>query len=195
MSIGWERLASTTCRLFVVVDPIGTGAIYAALSPATSTSARAAIAIGAPFGAYALLALTACRGPGLLSAFQIDLPTLHMAGGMILVVVAASILAGTRRTTTASAPWRLVTVVYLLAGPGCMATTVLQRVDGEDQDTLTNVLIALALVEASALVCLLSIPPLIKRLDARAIWAFSWIAATLLAVMGLRALTSGLIGS
>lgn len=124
--------------LIVILDPAGTAALFAAMTPQDTAAERAQQAKRACFIAFLVLALFGIAGEKLLRALGIGLPAMQVAGGILLFLTAADMVtargalratpeeqAAATRTTEDISVFPLA--IPLLAGPGAMTTMVLLR--------------------------------------------------------------------
>ncbi len=125
--------------LLVIIDPVGTAAIFAAMTAGDSAHDRSAQAIRAVSVAFGVLALFGIVGAGLLSGLGISIPALRIAGGILLFLTAADMVTASGATRGSSGPERDAAIrteedisvfplaIPLLAGPGAMTTMILLR--------------------------------------------------------------------
>ena len=76
----------------VVIDPIGLGPIFAAMTNGQSDSERRRIALVGVSVAAGVLVLFALVGPWLLHALNVSLEAFRIAGGVLLFLVAMDML-------------------------------------------------------------------------------------------------------
>ena len=150
--------------LLVIIDPPGTAALFAALTPTDTDRERAQQATRACLIAFVVLALFGLAGQGLLQTLGISLPALKIAGGVLLFLTAADMVSA-RRSQRASPEEREAATttdedisvfplaIPLIAGPGAMTTMVLLHARAGGAWTSMAVLL-LALVVAIALTLL-----------------------------------------
>lgn len=122
--------------LLVIIDPAGTAALFAALTPTDTDRERAQQAVKACVIAFVVLALFGLAGEAMLTALGISLPALKIAGGGLLFLTAADMVSA-RRVQRASPEEREAATrtdedisvfplaIPLIAGPGAMTTMVL----------------------------------------------------------------------
>jgi multiple antibiotic resistance protein len=123
--------------LFVVLDPIGTAVLFAAMTRHAQAERRRQMASKAVLLAGLILLLFAFAGEVLLNGLGISLPAFRIAGGLLLFLLAADMVfarpSGLRATTAeedAESIHRHDLSVFplafpLIAGPGAMTTVVL----------------------------------------------------------------------
>lgn len=153
--------------LLVILDPAGTAALFAAMTPQDTSAERAEQARRACFIAFVVLATFGLAGEGLLRALGIGLPAMQVAGGILLFITAADMVTarGALRATAAEQEAATRTnedisvfplAIPLLAGPGAMTTMVLLRSSaGGDWRRVAAVELALAVALLLTLAALL----------------------------------------
>lgn len=162
-----ETFGFTLVALLVIVDPVGTAVIFAAMSGNITEAEKRRQAIRATVIATIVLLTFALLGGWLLSALGIGLPAMKVAGGLLLFLLAVDMVMGqtflraTPAEQQAGAEEHDISVfplaIPLLAGPGGMTSMVLatQQADG-DPAQLAAVIAALVVVLLLTLVCLVS---------------------------------------
>jgi multiple antibiotic resistance protein len=123
--------------LFVVVDPIGLSAMFAALVHGESPARQHSYAWRATAIAGAVLVVFALAGDALLRALGVGMPAFQIAGGALLFLLAVDMVfarhSGLRATTVAEqkeAEQRKDIAVFplavpLIAGPGALTSVLL----------------------------------------------------------------------
>jgi len=161
-----ESFGFALVALLVIVDPVGTAVIFAAMTTNNSEAERRRQAIRATCIAAVVLLLFAVLGGWLLRALGIGLPAMKVAGGLLLFLLAADMVMGqtflraTPEEQRAGAEEHDVSVfplaIPLLAGPGGMTSMVLMTQEaGGDWARLAGVFFALLVVLVLTLICLL----------------------------------------
>ena len=121
--------------LLVIVDPPGTAAIFAAMTPNDTAAERASQARRACIIAFVVLATFGIAGEALLSSLGIGLPAMRISGGILLFFTAADMVTGRHalRSTDKEEQAAMNTDediaifplgIPLIAGPGGMTTMV-----------------------------------------------------------------------
>jgi multiple antibiotic resistance protein len=121
--------------LLVIVDPPGTAAVFAAMTPHYTTAERRDQARRACLIAFVVLAVFGLAGESLLASLGIGLPAMRVAGGILLFITAADMVRGGHavrntdeereaaiRTEEDIAVFPLA--IPLIAGPGAMTSMV-----------------------------------------------------------------------
>jgi multiple antibiotic resistance protein len=132
-----ETLISAFVVLFIVTDPIGVAAIFAALTHQHSKTQRRRMAITATLLATGILLGFLFLGDTLLTTLGITLPAFRIAGGVLLFLIAIDMVlarqSGLRSTTNSEqqeAEQKADVSVFplafpLMAGPGAITTVLL----------------------------------------------------------------------
>ncbi len=133
-----ETFLYALVALLVILDPAGTAALFAGMTPKDTPAERAGQARRACLIAFVVLALFGLLGEGLLRALGIGLPAMQVAGGILLFITAADMV--TARNALRATPEEQAAAtrtdddisvfplaIPLLAGPGAMTTMVLLR--------------------------------------------------------------------
>jgi multiple antibiotic resistance protein len=153
--------------LLVIVDPPGTAAVFAALTPRDTPAERASQARRACAVAFGVLAVFGLAGEKLLSSLGIGLPAMRIAGGILLFITAADMVRGSHGVR-ATDPERQAAIrtdddiaifplgIPLIAGPGGMTTmVVLHSHAGGDPLRILAIEAAVAVAILMTLGCLL----------------------------------------
>jgi multiple antibiotic resistance protein len=159
-----ETFLVSLVALLVILDPIGTAAIFVGITPRDSEARRRSQAIRATVISAVVLVSFAFLGELLLRAMDISVPAFQIAGGLLLFVLAFDMVmqrpSGLRATeaerTEAEESDDDVSVfplaIPLIAGPGAMTSVVLLR--GRAGSDPTEVLAVMAALTAALLIML-----------------------------------------
>ena len=133
----WQSLLYDFVTFMVVLDPVGTSAVFAALTPDMEPKQRRYTAEKAVMLSALILIAFAFAGAKLLGALGVSLPAFRIAGGLMLFFLAIDMVfarpSGFRSSTAdenREAEERHDITVFplafpLIAGPGAMTTVVL----------------------------------------------------------------------
>jgi multiple antibiotic resistance protein len=133
----WQTLLYNFITLMVVLDPVGTSAVFAALTPDMNSRQRRYTAEKATMLSTLILVVFAFVGAKLLAAMGVSLAAFRIAGGLMLFFLAIDMVfarpSGFRSSTAAEnreTEERHDITVFplafpLIAGPGAMTTVVL----------------------------------------------------------------------
>ncbi|QKT03065.1 NAAT family transporter [Ectothiorhodospiraceae bacterium 2226] len=163
-----ELLISTFVVLFVVLDPIGTAAIFVALTPYGDDAWRRRMALRAVALSTGILLAFFFVGTLLLDVVGITMPAFRIAGGILLGLIAIDMMfarqSGLRSTTVRErleAGHKEDISVFplafpLIAGPGAMTTVLLMQGTQREPLLMVAMLGVLLLVLGMTLVSLLA---------------------------------------
>jgi multiple antibiotic resistance protein len=133
----WQTLLYNFVTFMVVLDPVGTSAVFAALTPDMEAKQRRYTAEKAVMLSALILIAFAFVGAKLLGALGVSLPAFRIAGGLMLFFLSIDMVfarpSGFRSSTAdenREAEERHDITVFplafpLIAGPGAMTTVVL----------------------------------------------------------------------
>ncbi len=138
VAVHWSSLNTffyALVALLVIVDPPGTAAVFAAMTPNDTAEERASQARRACLIAFVVLAVFGLAGESLLASLGIGLPAMRVAGGILLFVTAADMVRGShaQRSTDEEREAAIRTdddiavfplAIPLIAGPGAMTSMV-----------------------------------------------------------------------
>jgi multiple antibiotic resistance protein len=189
--------------LFVVIDPVGCAAIFAAMTPSTTVQQRNVMARKATLWAGAILFIFAFLGEALLSALGIGMPAFRIAGGLMLLLLAIEMVFARPRRVTRDEDEETghrhdITVFPLafplIAGPGAMTTVVLLlgRADSQPGHAAA-VLAVLALVMLLVLICLVGAGHVFRVLGVTGSNVISRVLGIILAALAVQFIIDGVI--
>lgn len=200
-----ETAFTAFVTFFVILDPPGTAAIFAAMTRNVADAHRRVMARRATVMAGMMLFAFAVGGEWLLGALGITLPAFRVAGGILLFLLAADMVfarqSGLRSTTAVEneeAEAREDITVFplafpLIAGPGAMTSVVLMMgaVQGDPLGQVT-VLAVLGAVMVSLLLMLLAAGHILKVLGITGAHVISRVLGIILAALALQFVLDGL---
>ncbi len=171
-----EQLLHGVVALFVIIDPVGSAAIFAALMRGAPEAFRRRMAWRGTLVAGILILAFAFIGAPLLDALGITLPAFRVAGGVLLFLLAIDMVfarpSGIRYPTAREeeeAEHRTDVSVFplafpLLAGPGALTSIVLLMARAPSPLEAAGVILALIIVMAVTLVLLLAASQVLRLL-------------------------------
>ena len=191
----------------VIVDPIGTAVIFATLTHDWSRREQRDAALRGVSVAAVLLLVFAFAGAPLLRALGISLAAFHIAGGVLLFLLAIDMTfarpsgfhaptlpereEARRRDDVAVFPLAFP----LLAGPGALTSTVLLIGRAKTTEAAALVIAALVVVLALTLVALLSAVRLSRLLGITGANVISRVLGLVLAALAAQFVLDGLASS
>jgi len=199
-----ELFLSAFVTLFVVIDPLGCGPIFAGLTSGASDAHRRAMAIRATLVAAFVLVLFALVGQPFLRVLGIGLDAFRIAGGIMLFLIALEMVfekrtarRETRAQEVSADPAHDDISVFpmgipMIAGPGSIASVMLlmARTDGLDRSLV--VLAALAAILILTLVSLLAAGWLMRLMGKRLEAMLTRLLGVVLAALAAQFVIDGL---
>ncbi len=177
---------SAVATFFVVIDPPGCAPIFASLTSGASSGHRRRMALRSTLTAGAILIFFAILGRPLLKTLGVSLDAFRVAGGLMLFLIAIDMVFEKRterredraaevREDCAEAQVPVAEVdisvfpmaIPMIAGPGSIASVMLQVARADDWTERAIVLGALATVLLLTLAALLAAGPLMAFLGRR----------------------------
>jgi multiple antibiotic resistance protein len=139
-------LAKSFVTLLVITDPVGTVPIFLAITAEWGTRDRNRAAWQAVVVAALVIATFALFGQQILIYLGISVPSLQIAGGLLLVVIALDLLRGETESMSGEARSNVAFVPLgtpLLAGPGAIAAIMVFMRQAEQSDQRLGVALGL----------------------------------------------------
>jgi len=133
----FDSLFNAFITLMVTIDPPGLAPIFLALTRGMTSVQRRQVGLRASIIGYAILALFAVAGAGILSVLGITLPAFRVAGGLLLFFIAFEMVFERRNERKEKTADTAITrdhihniaafplAIPLIAGPGAISATVL----------------------------------------------------------------------
>ena len=142
-------LTETFVTLFVIMDPPGTLPVFLSLTATMTKPSRVRAARQAVAVAFVVIVLFALFGQSILDYLHITLPALQAAGGLLLLLIALSLLTGTSSDPEATKDVNVALVPLgtpLMAGPGAIVATMVFVQRSEDLSDVLAVGLGIVLV-------------------------------------------------
>jgi multiple antibiotic resistance protein len=190
--------------LFVIIDPLGTAALFVGLTQGLTEQDSRRVAIRSVLIAGVLLLFFAFAGNALLEALGIGLPAFRIAGGVLLFLMAIDMVfarqSGWRSLTAEESeevdPSHDISVfplaIPLIAGPGALTTMVLlMGRAGADPIARGAVIMVLVVVLAVTLVLLLFATRVVRLLGRTGVHVISRVLGILLAAVAIQLVLDG----
>ena len=122
-------ILSASILLFLVMDPFGNAPVFLSILKGVPSKRRQKVMIRELFIALIVLLLFLLAGPHLLEALQISEPSLRIAGGIILFLIAIKMVFGKLGdmfiNPLEEEPFIVPLAIPCLAGPSAIATVML----------------------------------------------------------------------
>lgn len=193
--------------LFVIIDPVGSAAIFAGLVRGAPLRIRRLCAVRGVIIATILILAFALGGGALLRALGITLPAFRVAGGILLFLLATEMVfareLGIRRPTASEeqeAEQRHDVPVFplafpLLAGPGALTSIVLLMERAGSPLAALGVIGALIAVMAITLALLLAAAQVVRLVGVTGATVMSRVLGIVLAALAAQFVLDGLAQS
>ena len=186
-------LLSAVITLLLVMDPLGNVPSFLAVLRDVPPERKRPIILRESLIAFAILLLFLIVGPGLMSLLRLEEPSLSIAGGIILFLIAIKMIFPTERGMFSDLPDGEPLVVPLatplIAGPSAMATVLLLVT--REPDRLLEWGIAVTVACAITVTVLLLCNPLHKLLGARGLMAVQRLMGMLLTTIAVQMFLTG----
>ena len=199
-----ELLTHAFVTLVVVIDPIGLGPIFAAMTSGQEAAERRRTALLGVAVAAGVLVAFALAGQWLLAALGVSLSAFRIAGGVLLFLVSIDMLfakhSGISWTTPQEAREASVRrdiavfplAIPLIAGPGAIASTLLMMtLAGSSLEAQAMVIGVLFAVLALVLIALLASARLMKLLGVTGTNVVTRVLGMLLAALAVQFVIDG----
>ena len=198
-----EIFLASFISFLVIVDPLGTAAVFSALSAKMSAPQRQKIAIKAVTIATVLLIFFGLAGKLLLLKMGISLDAFRIAGGLLIFVTAFRMIMGFHdsdkidssdsvyKDTSNIAVFPLA--IPLLAGPGCMTAIILNMGNAITWDHKLIVIFCIIIVEILALLAMLSAARLTAIIGPTGSSLLSRLMGILLAALAVQFVADGVL--
>ena len=187
--------------LFVIVDPLGTSAVFPSLVRNYKAEQVRIIAFKAAIVSSFILILFGIGGQALLTYLGISIPAFRIAGGLLLFVTGFRMIMGFHDQDQVESEKNVYSdksdvaifplAVPLLAGPGSMTATLLHMTKAEsftDKGMIVGAIIAVQLI---ALVSMLGAEKLVRFFGPTGSTLLARLVGILMAAMAIQFLIDG----
>ena len=201
-----ETIIATFVTFVVVVDPISTTPLFAALTAEASASERRRIALRGVAIATGVLIAFALGGEWLLTALGIGLPAFRIAGGILLLLLAIDMVMARQSGLRAMTPGEeaesnqradvsvFPLAIPLIAGPGALTMVVLRMgAAAGDLRTQAVIIAVLVAVLVVTLACLLLVNGIMRLLGVTGINVVTRVFGIITAALAVQFIVDGLL--
>lgn len=198
-----EIFLANFVSLLVIVDPLGTAAIFMALTAKYDDKQRFKIAFKAAVIAASLLLFFGLAGKYILLHMGISLDAFRIAGGLLLFVTAFRMIMGFHDSDSIDSEdscYKDVSTlavfplaIPLLAGPGCMTATILYMNHAETFAEKGIVLSSIILAEIVAFICLISAARISAVIGKTGASLLARLMGVILAALGVQFIADGIL--
>ena len=203
MSPLWLENARFPITLFTILTPIAAIPVYMSITSGQSRAERARVTRATVVTVLVVLSCAALAGEVVLRVFGSSLDAFRVGGGIGLLLIGLSKLAGgaspgrRSRADAAEVGHRTALSVVplgmpLLAGPGAISTVIVQTQRGEGPGHLGVVLASIVLVCALVWVTLALAPAIERRLGTAGLTVVDRVVGLLLAAVAVELIATGL---
>lgn len=203
-----ELVVTAAVALFVAIDPLGVGAVFAGLTEGQDRRERRHLAVRGTVLAAAILLVFALAGEELMGAIGIGLPAVRIAGGILLLLLAVDMVlarpSGMRTMTppeSAEADRRHDISVFplaipLIAGPGAITVVILfmGQTEGDPLGQILFLAVLVAMLLLTLLVLLFAVE-VTNLLGVTGINVLNRVLGILLAALACQFILDGLAAS
>lgn len=201
--IDWNDYAKFFIGLVAIVNPIGIVPVFAGLTQNFTQAERSVIGLRAALTVGAVLILALFTGEAVLRFFGISLESFRVAGGMLILLMAISMLHGgmsrtqqTSEEALAAEEKEKIAVVPigmpLLAGPGAISTIIIYSHRGQGPTHYMLLLSIALMVTLIAWLALRAAPAIADRLGRTGLNIVTRIMGLILAAIGVEIMANGL---
>jgi multiple antibiotic resistance protein len=194
----FHLLVTSFIALFVVVDPVGTSAMFVALTNRMERAAQRRVAVKAAVTAALVLIAFCLLGHVVLNYINISLSAFRIAAALLLLLAAARIVMGFGSPDKAGFgvnPGHLSIfplTMPLLAGPCCITAALMFASEAHSYTDYATLFGVIVLVEAIALACMLGAAGLARIFGGDGTGIVARILGILLAAIAVQFLTEGI---
>jgi multiple antibiotic resistance protein len=185
--------------LFAVINPVAVMPLVIAFTPGGNTIDRVKLCAIASLTVLVVLSVAAWLGEEILEVFAISVNVFRMAGGLLILLTALTMLRPAPSAapihTSDRSPAIVPLGIPLLAGPGAIATAIAFANHPHPQwDSFLAHGMAIAAVAAVTFVCLVAATPLQRILGETGMRVVTQIMGLILAAIGIEMIFHGLTG-
>ncbi len=197
-----EIFLSSFISLLVIVDPIGTSAVFSALSSEKTDKQRGSIALKATIISIILLIIFAYAGKYFLSQMGISFEAFQIAGGLLLFVTAFRMIMGFHEADNLNSDANCYKdnasiaifplAIPLLAGPGCMTAVILNMTEASLFQEKAAIIASIIIVQLLACIAMLTAAHLTKLIGDTGSSLLSRIMGIFLAALSVQFIADGI---
>lgn len=203
--IDWPVLFKITIALFAIVNPIGSVPIFMSATDSWSQADRERTARTVAVTVFIVLAVSAFLGDGILNFFGISIPSFQVGGGILLMLIAISMMHGkqshTRQTPEEAQTLdeREVTAIVplsipLLAGPGAISHMIITAQQNSSFSGHLSLIIPIFFIAIIIWIVLRLAVRIAHRLGTIGINIVTRLMGLILAAMAVEFIAHGMVG-
>ncbi len=190
--MNWPDIAAVAVTLFFVMDPLGNIPAFNAILARFGTKQRSLIVARELFFALIILLAFLFAGTTILDFLGLSQPSLSIAGGVLLFIIALRMIFPRPATEEADSnedPFIVPLAMPMVAGPSAIA--ILLLLSSSQPERIWEWCAALVLAWASTTVLLTTSPFLLRILGARGLRALERLMGMLLVLLATQMLLNG----
>lgn len=192
--MNWSDIATAAATLFFVMDPIGNIPVFNTVLSRFEPRRRAKITARELVIALVIMLVLLFAGTTILNFLGLTQPSLNIAGGVLLFIIALRMIfplrGAERATTPADEPFIVPLAMPMVAGPSTIA--VLLLLSSTAPERIWEWCTALVLAWTAAIVLLTSSPFLLRVLGTRGLKALERLMGMLLVLLATQMLLNGI---
>jgi len=195
-------LLSTLVSFFVLIDPVGTSAVFVTLTQGMPETKQRRIALRAVLIAVTILVLFTFVGKALLNYMHVSSPAFRVAGGLLLFVTAFRMIMGFHdpdQLRSKKSAYRDLSNIAIfpiaipfLAGPGVLTATLMFSNEANTPMEHAIVIFSIVVVQIIALACLWGAGKLSRIFGPSGTGIIARVMGILLAAMAVQFVADGI---
>jgi multiple antibiotic resistance protein len=190
--MNWSDIAAAAATLFFVMDPLGNIPVFNAVLSRFSPQRRAQITARELVIALVILLVFLFAGTAILEFLGLSQPSLSIAGGVLLFVIALKMIFPTSAGELASEkedPFIVPLAMPMVAGPSTIA--ILLLLSSTEPERIWEWCTALVIAWAATTLLLTASPFLLRVLGSRGLRALERLMGMLLVLLATQMLLDG----
>ena len=188
----WSDIAAAAATLFFVMDPLGNMPVFNAVLSRFTPRRRAQITARELVIALAILLVFLFAGTAVLEFLGLSQPSLSIAGGVLLFIIALKMIfpgAGADTAGEKDEPFIVPLAMPMVAGPSTIA--ILLLLSSTEPERIWEWCTALVIAWAGTTVLLTASPFLLRVLGSRGLRALERLMGMLLVLLATQMLLNG----
>ncbi|MEN3050526.1 MAG: MarC family protein [Candidatus Methanosuratincola petrocarbonis] len=145
------QIALVSAQIFAILNPVSVLPVFLSLTEDLGVAARHRIVARSSLAVFIICFIMAIAGNYILSFFNINIASLRVGGGILLMVIAVEMLGGLPRTKSIDSREEVAIVPIatpLLVGPGTMTTVILLSASVPLAVLVVSIIVVVALIYA-----------------------------------------------
>ena len=190
--MNWSDIATAAATLFFVMDPLGNIPVFNSVLSRFKPRRRAMITARELVIALAILLLFLFAGTAMLDFLGLTQPSLSIAGGVLLFIIALRMIfpyAAGEVASEKDEPFIVPLAVPMVAGPSTIA--ILLLLSSSEPERIWEWCVALVIAWSASIVLLTASPFLLRVLSDRGLRALERLMGMLLVLLATQMLLNG----